>query len=194
MLHFSDKSTNPVFMVGIILFVWSRRPCVQSLKFNLDFFLCKVTELENSFTEWVTIHLPFEQHAFYPEDQSISIFLVNLSFKYWREGGISVAVMCLPAAGTTPGSGSLPAEHCRVQEGEREGGSQHAGEGAAGAGSHVKGTWMLTLFENENKSFCPSGGRSLWWNRVSSLPKCWIFSAASPSSFFSSFEEVYNSI
>lgn len=31
------------------------------------------------------IHLPFERHAFSPEDQSITIFLVNLAFKYGRE-------------------------------------------------------------------------------------------------------------
>ena len=52
-----------------------------------------------------------------------------------EERCVSVAVMCLSAAGTTPGSGSLPAEHCRAKEGEREGGL----EGAAGAGSCVRG-------------------------------------------------------
>lgn len=50
-----------------------------------------------------------------------------------------MAVMCLSAAGTTPGSGSLPAEHCRAEEGEREGGLQCDREGAAGAGSCVRG-------------------------------------------------------
>lgn len=56
-----------------------------------------------------------------------------------EERCVSVAVMCLSAAGTTPGSGSLPAEHCRAEEGEREGGLQCDREGAAGAGSCVRG-------------------------------------------------------